>query len=216
MGGLGGEAQVVDPNEQVSSFGESLCTGRDCSLTGLQPYSGPLQGRMEVRHDGVWGTICSHKWTFYDADYACKYLGFPGAYANAMAVDAWYGEGTGPIWLSELECNAESGDIFHCPHAGWNPQSGCTHANDAGVVCEPKPKPKCATKGQPSPSSLPGGGAAAAGSASAGQASAAAAGNSNVVENPVPTPIPTPSAFTAPTTSKRLLRARNRARRSRV
>lgn len=36
----------------------------------------PSEGRVEVQHNGVWGTICGNKFTRHDGDVICKMLGF--------------------------------------------------------------------------------------------------------------------------------------------
>lgn len=34
-----------------------------------------LEGRIEVCHDGVWGTVCNNHWEREDASVACRQLG---------------------------------------------------------------------------------------------------------------------------------------------
>ncbi len=36
------------------------------------------QGRIEICHESVWGTICDDSWGTVDAAVACRQLGFPG------------------------------------------------------------------------------------------------------------------------------------------
>ena len=45
--------------------------------------------------------------------------------------NAAYGEGTGPILLSRVQCNGSETTLFGCP----NGVSTCTHSDDAGVTC---------------------------------------------------------------------------------
>ncbi|XP_066127087.1 soluble scavenger receptor cysteine-rich domain-containing protein SSC5D [Saccopteryx bilineata] len=89
-------------------------------------------GRLEVWHSGRWGTICDDGWDLRDAAVACRELGCGGALAAPGG--AFFGEGAGPVWLSELACRGSEGRLGLCPHRGWKAHI-CSHEEDAGVVC---------------------------------------------------------------------------------
>ena len=57
------------------------CNDGDIRLVSV---SNPQEGRVEVCHDGVWGTVCSHGWGRQDAIVACRQLGYSksGNYGN--------------------------------------------------------------------------------------------------------------------------------------
>ncbi|XP_032179822.1 soluble scavenger receptor cysteine-rich domain-containing protein SSC5D isoform X3 [Mustela erminea] len=89
-------------------------------------------GRLEVWHGGRWGTVCDDGWDLRDAAVACRELGCGGALAAPGG--AFFGEGSGPVWLSELACRGSEGQLGLCPHRGWKAHI-CSHEEDAGVVC---------------------------------------------------------------------------------
>ncbi|XP_013397946.1 neurogenic locus notch homolog protein 2 [Lingula anatina] len=90
-------------------------------------------GRVEVNHDGVWGTVCDDYWDNTDAKVFCKSVNLP--YSNAVAaLSAYFGQGSGRIWLDDVSCSGLEPDIGSCRHSGWGNQN-CDHSEDAGVLC---------------------------------------------------------------------------------
>ena len=90
-----------------------------------------------MRYKGVWGTICDDSWDLRDANVVCRQLGFEGALEATFR--AAFGEGTGQIWLDNMQCKGEETSISHCAHSGWGVHD-CRHSEDAGVVCQPAGK----------------------------------------------------------------------------
>lgn len=96
---------------------------------------GPHEGRVEVYHNGQWGTVCDDFWSNNDAAVLCRQLG----YERALAVhrEAFFGEGTGPIWYDNLFCTGSEATLNECPHNGIGVHN-CGHNEDAGVTCDGK------------------------------------------------------------------------------
>ncbi|XP_036840121.1 neurotrypsin-like [Oncorhynchus mykiss] len=97
---------------------------------GLEDF----EGRVEVYHDGRWGTICDDQWDDIDAEVVCRQLGLGGV------PKAWtwahFGQGSGPIFLDRLQCTGNELSLEECPHNNWQ-QHNCDHMEDAGVSCNP-------------------------------------------------------------------------------
>ncbi|XP_078657439.1 uncharacterized protein LOC144903312 [Branchiostoma floridae x Branchiostoma belcheri] len=94
--------------------------------------SGNHEGRVEIHHNGAWGTVCDDAWDINDATVVCRQLGFSGA-AEARSFAA-FGQGTGQIWVDEANCSGTEARLADCPRNAWG-QHDCSHSEDAGVVC---------------------------------------------------------------------------------
>ena len=94
--------------------------------------SSELEGRVEVLYGGTWGTICDDLWDIEDAHVICRQLGF--GLALQATSRASFGQGTGTIWLDNVECIGNETRIEDCSNNGWGAHN-CAHFEDAGVVC---------------------------------------------------------------------------------
>ncbi|XP_064370535.1 deleted in malignant brain tumors 1 protein [Dromaius novaehollandiae] len=93
---------------------------------------GPCLGRLEVFHNGSWGTVCDDDWDLRDAEVVCRQLGC-GDVISARG-DAFFGEGAGPVLLDEVACTGDEASLAQCSHQGLGTHD-CRHKEDAGVVC---------------------------------------------------------------------------------
>ena len=91
------------------------------------------EGRVEVYHNGTWGTVCDDGWDIDDANVVCQQLNYSGA-VSALG-DAYFGAGSGPIYYDEVICNGTEERLADCFHLGIGIHN-CSHSQDAGVVCD--------------------------------------------------------------------------------
>ncbi|XP_052232925.1 adhesion G protein-coupled receptor B3-like isoform X18 [Dreissena polymorpha] len=88
-------------------------------------------GRVEVFHDGVWGTVCSDNIYNLD-DVICAQLGLNNSqFLERVDIP----KGTGKIWLQVSTCTYGSLSVKNCSHYGWGNHS-CDHNKDIGVLCD--------------------------------------------------------------------------------
>ena len=111
----------------ISSTISSLCFPVRLANGGSDTNS----GRVEIYHDGQWGTVCEHYFGQEEADVVCKMLGH--AFGLMVTADH-YGRGRGPIWLDNVNCQGHESDMADCEHLPLGERI-CTHYMDVGVQC---------------------------------------------------------------------------------
>ena len=131
------------------SFSFNLISVKDLSNSiRLVDGTSPYEGRVEINVNGVWGSICARKWdkplngTPLNGNVVCKQMGF-GPSINTASVS--FGNGNGPVFLSNVNCNGRETTVLECGHVEAD-MSECEgdNRNDVGVRCS---KPAGITKG---------------------------------------------------------------------
>lgn len=128
----------------------------------LSEGTSPLNGRVEICYQNVWGTICDDFWDDNDASVVCRQLGHSaqgmilkmssqpvramyivqlntfiaclGA-RSITGVSVPYELTLGPIHLDNVECVGSEDYLVNCTSQGFL-QHDCTHFEDSGVSCE--------------------------------------------------------------------------------
>ena len=134
---------------------DSNCSNGDVRLVNGRNI---LEGRVEICINRVWGTVCSEAFTIDEAKVTCRSLGmiagdlllvnimfqtllesvcpYTDSESAVARVNAAFGEGTGPIFLSLLDCEGSEKGLLDCnKKAGGIGIARCSHSEDAGVVC---------------------------------------------------------------------------------
>ncbi|XP_053095366.1 deleted in malignant brain tumors 1 protein [Pangasianodon hypophthalmus] len=121
-----------------NGFGKHNCNhGEDAGVTcsdEIRLVNGVSNccGRVEIQHNGRWGTVCDDDWDLKDAEVVCRQLGCGKAISAPR--NARFGEGSEPTWLDDVQCTGTESSIDHCSHRGFGVED-CGHGEDAGVVC---------------------------------------------------------------------------------
>ncbi|XP_076082552.1 scavenger receptor cysteine-rich domain superfamily protein-like [Mytilus galloprovincialis] len=108
-----------------------ICGGTKMRLAGSIR---PSEGRLEIFHNNAWGTVCSDNFDTLDAATVCKIMGYETRYPYAIG-QAFFGEGTGLVWLDEINCNGTEDDIYKCGSNGWG-RTDCGHSKDVSILCD--------------------------------------------------------------------------------
>ena len=109
----------------------------------IRLVGGPSQngrvGRVEIRHKGVWGTVCDDNFHNEEAKVVCRMMGFPTANAMVYNGNTDY-EGDGPVWIrltDDKTCSGNESSLTECKEKHlWEHDHGCNHMEDVAVSCE--------------------------------------------------------------------------------
>ncbi|KAM9703287.1 scavenger receptor cysteine-rich domain-containing protein DMBT1-like isoform 1-T2 [Menidia menidia] len=89
-------------------------------------------GRVEVLHDGQWGTVCDDEWDMRDAQVVCRAVDCGSALT--VKPGAYFGQGPGEILLDDVSCIGNETSLLHCQRSAFG-ENNCGHSEDAGVIC---------------------------------------------------------------------------------
>ena len=101
----------------------------DTKLVGGSSYR---EGRVEVFHNGAWGTVCDDEWDMDDAQVLCRSMGYGDA--QSATSGSSYGQGSGNIAFDNVQCSGNESSFFDCTNNGFQVHN-CDHSKDAGVSC---------------------------------------------------------------------------------
>ncbi|XP_073693836.1 antigen WC1.1-like [Garra rufa] len=89
-------------------------------------------GRLEIRHDQTWMSVCDAAFDQQDAEVVCRELDC-GAPVQVLGAAA-FGKGGTQIWTQEIQCGGNEHQIHFCAKS-LSHENNCSHDNDVEVMC---------------------------------------------------------------------------------
>ncbi|KAG1952752.1 deleted in malignant brain tumors 1 protein-like isoform X2 [Pimephales promelas] len=103
------------------------------SLMRLVDDIDSCSGRVEVLHNGIWGSVCNNGWDLSDGAVVCREMGC-GDIKQLTAY--FFGATSRQIWMDDVNCTGEEVALSTCAFQGWGTHD-CKFADHAGVICSP-------------------------------------------------------------------------------
>ncbi|XP_063448443.1 neurotrypsin-like [Mytilus trossulus] len=118
----------------VSQCGHSRDVSVICdTMVKLVDGTKPSNGRIEIFHNGEWGTVCDTSFNAAHATVICRMLGYNNSDASILKTPV-ISQGKGKIFFENINCLGQEMDIEDCTFSNWE-NSHCNHANDIGIDC---------------------------------------------------------------------------------
>ncbi|XP_068600938.1 scavenger receptor cysteine-rich domain-containing group B protein [Brachionichthys hirsutus] len=89
------------------------------------------EGRLEVLDNSSQGTVCDDHWDMVDANVVCRQLDC----GVAIHTSSYFGHGSGPILLDNVDCAGHEISLDQCNSLGWGIHN-CYHYEDVGITCK--------------------------------------------------------------------------------
>uniref|UniRef100_UPI003AB04F5B scavenger receptor cysteine-rich type 1 protein M130-like n=1 Tax=Centroberyx gerrardi TaxID=166262 RepID=UPI003AB04F5B len=88
-------------------------------------------GRLEVKSNQFWSSVCEADFDQQDAEVVCREL---GCGAPSVLQGALYGEVEAPMWTKEFQCEGSESVLLDCGSSG-SARNTCLHGKAVGLTC---------------------------------------------------------------------------------
>ena len=139
-----GAAQCQDGSDEEPGHCYSRTDVRLTQVTGHDTTTSGHTGLLEVRHNGLWGSVCGAYFGQTEADLFCSMLGHDTAQewreARGEVEVSVKREGSWPIWISfhdDNPCTGSETSIEQCHDKRlWQHDTDCEHSEDIILTCK--------------------------------------------------------------------------------
>ena len=91
-------------------------------------------GRLEARSNQSWVSVCEDDFDQQDAEVVCQEI---GCGPPSVLQGALYGEGKGPVWPTEFQCQGNETRLLDCDTSD-SARITCSPGNAVGLTCSGK------------------------------------------------------------------------------
>ncbi|XP_051255595.1 scavenger receptor cysteine-rich type 1 protein M160-like [Dicentrarchus labrax] len=121
--------ECVTMKDQLSEYSlEITCSDSVRLLNGTSLCS----GRLEVKSNQSWSSVCEEDFDLRDAEVVCREL---GCGAPLVLQGALYGGEKAPMWTREFQCEGNESALRDCDRSGSARGGPCSPGRAVGLTC---------------------------------------------------------------------------------
>ncbi|XP_049460221.1 scavenger receptor cysteine-rich type 1 protein M130-like [Epinephelus fuscoguttatus] len=109
------------------------CKVQRCDTDSVRLVNGTslCSGRLEVKSNQRWSSVCEADFDQQDAEVVCREL---GCGAPSVLQGALYGEVEAPMWTKEFQCGGHESALLDCRSSGSD-RNTCSPGKAVGLTC---------------------------------------------------------------------------------
>ncbi|XP_029923218.1 scavenger receptor cysteine-rich type 1 protein M160-like [Myripristis murdjan] len=120
--------ECVDTSPKYSSDNLAITCSESVRLVNGNSL---CSGRVEVKSDQSWSSVCEADFDQQDAEVVCREL---GCGAPSVLQGALYGEVEAPMWTKEFQCKGSESSLLDCGSSG-SARNTCSPGKAVGLTC---------------------------------------------------------------------------------
>uniref|UniRef100_A0A671TTQ9 SRCR domain-containing protein n=1 Tax=Sparus aurata TaxID=8175 RepID=A0A671TTQ9_SPAAU len=119
------------PEPEYRSNTLSVCCRLSSDSVRLVNGNSLCSGRLEVKSNQRWSSVCEDDFDQQDAEVVCREL---GCGAPSVLQGALYGEVEAPMWTKEFQCGGHESALLDCRTLGSD-RNTCSPGKAVGLTC---------------------------------------------------------------------------------
>uniref|UniRef100_H2L4L1 SRCR domain-containing protein n=1 Tax=Oryzias latipes TaxID=8090 RepID=H2L4L1_ORYLA len=125
------EFRLVGTDSRCAGGLQKRIQGSEWNSVRLEDGSSRCSGRLEVKSNNWWSSVCEDDFDLLDAEVVCREL---GCGAPSVLQGALYGEAEAPILSREFLCEGHESVLLDCG-SSWRKTKACPPDKAVGLTC---------------------------------------------------------------------------------
>ncbi|XP_043935092.1 antigen WC1.1-like [Protopterus annectens] len=122
---------TTEAEEITVSRGKAVDVGAHKEVRLVEEHN-KCQGRVEIKYNKIWHTVCHQYFDLMDASVICYELGCE--HPKAILKGSHFGKGTDTILHYNIQCKGNESHLAFC-NLSSTELYNCSHADDVGLIC---------------------------------------------------------------------------------